>query len=81
MGGTGLRKKGRPLALKLEDRLALLSSSTAVAQGMQSSFQISAPTFLLPASPIPGETVTLDPWLSLLENHLVVWARVSQSRV
>lgn len=71
-GGVGLRKKEDHWLSKLEDRVALFSSSAPTAQGMRSSFQISAPTFLPPASPRPGETVTLDPWLSLLENHLVV---------
>lgn len=50
-GTLGLRKKEDHWLSKLEGRLALFSSWTPMAQGMQSSFQMSAPKFLPPANP------------------------------
>lgn len=75
-GGIGAQKKGRPLAVQAGHRLALFSSWTPMAQGMQSSFQMSAITLLPPACAKPGKTPTLDPWLCPLGDHFVVspWA-------
>lgn len=79
----GLSKNKDLLALQAGAQAGPLSSWTPTAQGMRSSFRMSAPTFLPPASPRPGETPTLDPWLSPLENHFVVsyGLRVSYARM